>query len=151
MEDDEYLHRRDAEGAEFPQKELTDRIIGAAMEVHGILGPGLLESVYHKALQHELSLRRIEFQSHVALPVVYKSVALDAPLWLDLLVGTRVIIEVKSVDSIHEIHRAQLLTYLRLTGLQVGLIVNFNVQSLKQGLKRVVNSAVHSASSATLR
>ncbi|HMO47688.1 MAG TPA: GxxExxY protein [Rubrivivax sp.] len=145
------LHCRDAEDAEFPQRETTEAIIGAAIEVHRLLGPGLLESVYLRALQHELALRNLAVLAQVVVPVVYKGVALEADLRLDLLVAKVVIVEVKSVVAIEEVHRAQLLTYLRLTGLQAGLIINFNATTLRQGIRRVANSLRPSASSAPLR
>ena len=145
------LHRRDAENAEVPQREITEAIIGAAIEVHRVLGPGMLESIYQRALQHELGLRKLPVLAQVAVPVAYKEVALDADLRLDLLVAKAVIVEVKSVAAIEAVHRAQLLTYLRLTGLQAGLIINFNVATLSDGIARIVNSLRPSASSAPLR
>ena len=147
----EYLHRRDAENAEFPQRQLTDEIIGAAIEVHRVLGPGMLESIYQRALQHELALRMLPAMAQVAVPVAYKGVALDADSRLDLLVGKAVIVEVKAVSTIEDVHRAQLLTYLRLTGLQAGLLINFNVVVLRNGIRRVANSLRSSAPSAPLR
>ena len=145
------LHRRDAENAEVPQREITEAIIGAAIEVHRVLGPGMLESIYQRALQHELGLRKLPVLAQVAVPVAYKDVALDADLRLDLLVAKTVIVEVKSVAAIEAVHRAQLLTYLRLTGLQAGLIINFNVATLRDGIAWVANSLRPSASSAPLR
>ena len=145
------LHRRDAENAEFPQRETTEAIIGAAIEVHRVLGPGLLESVYQRALKHELALRQIAVETQVMVPVAYKGVALDADLRLDLLVARAVVVEVKTVTAIEEIHRAQLLTYLRLTGLHAGLIINFNVATLRAGIRRVANSLRPSAFSAPPR
>ena len=145
------LHRRGAEDAEFPQRELTEAIIGAAIEVHRVLGPGLLESAYQRALQHEFGLRKLPVLAQAAVPVAYKGVNLDSDLRLDLLVAKLVIVEVKAVAALEEIHRAQLLTYLRLTGLQAGLIINFNVPTLREGIRRVVNSLRVSASSAPPR
>ena len=145
------LHRRDAENAEFPQREVTEAIIGAGIEVHRVLGPGLLESVYQRALKHELALRQIAVETQVMVPVAYKGVALDADLRLDLLVARAVIVEVKSVTAIEEVHRAQLLTCLRLTGLHAGLIINFNVATLRAGIRRVANSLRPSAFSAPPR
>lgn len=146
----EISHRRGAEDAEFPQRETTDKVIASAIEVHRALGPGLLESVYRRALEHELALRGVEFRAQHAMAVVYKGVTLGDSLKLDLLVADRVVVEVKSVSELEEIHRAQLLTYLRLTGLEAGLLINFNVALLKQGIQRVVNSLRSSASSAPL-
>jgi GxxExxY protein len=145
------LHRRGAEDAEFPQRELTEKILGAAFEVHTLLGSGLLESVYQRALAHELALRGIAFVQQAQLPVLYKGIALEAPLRLDLLVEQQVIVEVKSVAQIDELHHAQLLTYLRLAGLEAGLLINFNVPSLRLGIRRVVNTLRTSAPSAPLR
>jgi GxxExxY protein len=145
------LHRRGAENAEFPQSEITDVVISSAIEVHRALGPGLLESVYQRALEHELALRGVRVLAQHLVPVVYKGVALGEALRLDLLVAERVVVEVKAVSQVDEIHRAQLLTYLRLTALEVGLLINFNVPLLKQGVLRVVNSLRSSATSAPLR
>jgi GxxExxY protein len=148
------VHRRgaeDAEDAEFPQRDLTDSIIGAAIEVHRVLGPGLLESVYERALTAELRSCSLSVLSQVLVPVMYKGESLDSDLRLDLLVQKSVIVEVKSVNALDELHRAQLLTYLRLTGLQAGLIINFNVPVLRKGIRRVANSLRPSAPSASLR
>ena len=145
------LHRRGTEDAEFPQRELTERILAAAFGVLTYLGAGLLESVYQRALAHELSLRRIVFGQQALLPVLYKGVSLEAPLRLDLLVEKQVIVEVKSVAQLDELHHAQLLTYLRLAGLSAGLLINFNVPSLRNGIRRVVNTLRTSAPSAPLR
>lgn len=117
---------------------LTNQIIGAAIEVHKVLGPGLLESAYEECLCHELDLRRIHYTRQQSLPVEYKGVKLDCGYRIDLLVEDSVILELKSVDSLQPIHDAQLLTYLRLTGLKVGLLINFNVPILKRGLRRLV-------------
>ena len=147
----EFIHRGVAEGAEFAEKDLTDAILAAAIEVHRLLGPGLLESVYQNALQHELRLRALAFAAQVLVPLSYKGQRLDGALRLDLIVADTVIVEIKSVSALEDVHRAQLLSYLRLLGLQTGLLINFNVPLLKQGIKRVVNSLRSSASSATLR
>ena len=116
----------------------TRDIIGAAIEVHRILGPGLLESAYSKCLQHELSARQLEFVAQRRVPLVYKGVSLDCDYRLDLLVEG-VVVEVKALDTLAPIHQAQLLTYLRLAGLPVGLVINFNVDQLVKGIKRVIN------------
>ncbi len=118
--------------------ELTDAIISAAIEVHRALGPGLLESVYQQCLCHELQLRNIPFEFQMRLPVHYKNVKLDCGYVVDVLVAGIVVVELKSVDKIHPIHEAQLLTYLRLGGWQVGLLINFNVSLLKDGIRRRV-------------
>ncbi|MCW5838826.1 MAG: GxxExxY protein [Anaerolineales bacterium] len=119
--------------------ELSKQIIGAAIEVHSALGPGLLESAYLASLCHELSLRGIAFAREVALPVKYKDVKLEAGYRMDLLVEGLVIVETKTVERIQAIHEAQLLTYLKLTDLWLGLLLNFNVLFLKHGIRRVVN------------
>jgi GxxExxY protein len=118
---------------------LSHEVIGAAIEVHRIIGPGLLESVYEGALCRELSLRNIAFERQVGLPVKYKGELLDCHVKLDLLVGGLIIVEVKAVEKVIGIHRAQLLTYLRLQDLWLGLLINFNVDALRYGVRRVLN------------
>lgn len=115
---------------------LTGEIIGAAIEVHRCFGPGLLESIYEKALSHELSLRGVPAIRQQAVPVRYKGNLLDE-LRLDLLVGGEVVIELKTVDALLPVHTAQILTYLKLTGLKRGLLINFKVERLVDGIKRV--------------
>ncbi|HJQ13947.1 MAG TPA: GxxExxY protein [Anaerolineales bacterium] len=117
----------------------TEAIIGAAIEVHRHLGPGLLESAYEECLCEELLLRMIPFKRQIVLPVTYKNKKLDIGYRIDLLVNDEVIVELKTVDSILPIHEAQTLTYMRLGGWQVGLILNFNVTILKNGIKRLVH------------
>jgi len=117
----------------------TESIIGAAIEVHRHLGPGLLESAYEECLCEELSLRKIPFKRQMALPVIYKNKKLDAGYRIDLLVNDEVVVELKTVETILPIHEAQTLTYMRLGGWQVGLILNFNVTVLKNGIKRLVH------------
>jgi GxxExxY protein len=121
--------------------ELTKRIIGAAIEVHRNLGPGLLESAYQECLCHELHLNGIGFQRQVSLPVNYKGLRLDCAYRLDLLVEDLVIVEIKAIDELDQIHSAQVLTYLKAAGKEVGLLMNFNVAVLKNGLKRLINDA----------
>jgi len=116
----------------------TESIIGAAIEVHRHLGPGLLESAYEECLCEELSIRKIPFKRQIALPVSYKSKKLDIGYRVDLLVKDEVVVELKTVESILPIHEAQTLTYMRLGDWQVGLILNFNVTVLKNGIKRLV-------------
>jgi GxxExxY protein len=135
------IHRRDAKDAEVTQRtinEISKEVIGAAIEVHRALGPGLLESAYTECLCRELSLRRISFLREVPLPVEYKGVRLECAYRLDLLVDDMVVVEVKSVEGILPIHEAQLLTYLKLGGWKLGLLINFNVPLLKQGIRRRV-------------
>ncbi len=118
--------------------EITHAIIGAAMEIHRNLGPGLLESAYEECLCHELTLRQIPFRRQVPLPLEYKGVRLEQGYRLDLLVAEIVVVEVKAVEIMHPVYEAQLLTYLRLGGFQVGLLINFNVPLLKDGIRRKV-------------
>ena len=145
------IQRRGAENAEVPQREVTEKIIGAAIEVHRLMGPGLLESVYQQSMQVELALRGIEFEAQKAIPLVYKGKVMATPLRLDLLVEQAVVVEIKAVRVLEPIFSAQLLTYLRLTGLTSGLLLNFNEITLKQGIQRVSNSLRPSAFSAPLR
>ena len=120
------------------QESLTSGIIGAAIEVHRELGPGLLESAYESCLCYELSRREIQFEKQVELPVQFKEVRLDCGYRMDLLVEKSVVLELKSVEEITDLHRAQLLTYMRLGQLQVGLLLNFNVPVMKDGIVRMV-------------
>ncbi len=115
---------------------LTREIIGAAIEVHRFFGPGLLESIYEKALAHELQLRQVAVACQQSVPVRYKGKLLE-DFRLDLLVGGEVIVELKTVDTLLPVHTAQLLTYLKLTALKRGLLINFNVARLVDGIKRV--------------
>jgi len=117
---------------------LTREIIGAAIEVHRHLGPGLLESAYRKCLMQELLLRGIPFKSELPLPLEYKGIRLESGYRLDLLVEDAVVVEVKSVETLCKIHEAQLITYLRLGVWTVGLLINFNVDILKNGIRRKV-------------
>jgi GxxExxY protein len=117
---------------------LTAQIIGAAMEVHTALGPGLLESTYEAALTHELGSRGIRCARQLELPVEYKGIRLDCGYRIDVLVEGEVILELKAVDKLLPIHEAQLLTYLKLSGKRCGLLLNFNVLRMKEGIKRMV-------------
>ncbi len=117
---------------------LTDSVIGLAIEVHRALGPGLLESAYQECLCYELKANGIAFERQVALPVVYKSVNLDCGYRMDLVVDDRLVVELKTVEKILPVHEAQLLTYLRLSGIRTGLLLNFNTSVLKDGIKRMV-------------
>jgi len=120
---------------------LTRQILGSAYDVHTALGPGLLESVYRTCMAKELRLRGLECRAEASVPINYKGEALDNGYRADLIVEDRVIVELKAMDKLLPIHHAQLLTYLRLTGLKVGLLINFNVSSLRDGIKRVVYKA----------
>jgi GxxExxY protein len=117
-------------------EELTNQIIGSAIEVHRHLGPGLLESAYEECLCRELSLRKIAFERQVPLPVVYKDVKLDCGYRLDVVVEKLIVVEIKAVDAILPVHEAQLLTYLKLSGMRVGLLINFHEAILKDGICR---------------
>jgi GxxExxY protein len=120
------------------QDPLTSGVIGAAIEVHRQLGPGLLEVLYHRALRCELALRSIPFRSEQPVSVIYKGNNIGDDLRLDLVVENQLIVELKSVDKVIPVHEAQLLTYLKLTNLRKGLLINFNVRLLKDGIKRFV-------------
>jgi GxxExxY protein len=129
----------DAESAEVEiVNQLTETVIGAAIDVHRALGPGLLESTYEMCLCHELTLREVPFERQRAIPVAYKGVKLDCGYRGDLLVDRILLVEVKSVEVLAPIHDAQLLTYLRLGGWKAALLINFNVRLLKQGIRRRV-------------
>ncbi len=120
------------------EEQLTDAIIGAAIELHRELGPGLLESAYEQCLCHELQLRNLAFLRQLELPVQYKGIKLDCGYRIDLLVNNSVVVEVKAVPRLLPVHEAQLITYLRLSCKRVGLLINFNVAVLKNGIIRRV-------------
>jgi GxxExxY protein len=135
------IHHGDTEarsGVGLLSEALTEGIIGAAIEVHRQLGPGLLESVYQECLCRELQLRDIPFKTQIELPIVYKGLARGGVYRIDLIVADEVVIELKSVEHILSVHQAQLLTYLKLTGKRVGLLINFNVPVLARGIIRRV-------------
>ncbi len=117
--------------------QVTEAIIGAAIEVHRTIGPGLLESAYEQCLCHELTLRKIPFERQKTVPVEYKQTRLDAGYRLDLLVDNQVVVEIKAVDALASIHEAQVISYLRLGGWPIGLLINFNVRVLTRGIKRI--------------
>jgi GxxExxY protein len=134
-----------AEGAEAtalfrPDNEITRLIIGASIEVHQHLGPGLLESTYEECLCYELSRTRLAFERQVQVPIRYKGLKLESKYKMDLIVEDRVVVEIKTVDALLPIHSAQLLTYLKASGKEVGLLINFNETVLKKGIKRLVNN-----------
>jgi GxxExxY protein len=120
----------------MPDNDLTHAIIGAAIEVHKLLGPGLLESAYEECLAREFSLRGIRFERQKGVPVVYKDVKLDCGYRMDFLVDGNVVVELKSIESLAPVHEAIVLTYLRLSGCRLGLLINFNVPMLKEGIRR---------------
>jgi GxxExxY protein len=120
-------------------EDITERIIGAAINVHTALGPGLLESTYQACLSHEFMTTGLHFESQVALPVVYRDIRLDIGYRLDFVVEDVVIVEIKAVEKILPVHLAQSLSYLKLKPCSVGLLINFNVVHLRSGIRRVVN------------
>lgn len=119
-------------------EELTEKIIGCAIEVHRVLGPGVLESAYEACLEYELKSLGLSVERQRPLPLVYKGLNLDVGFRIDTVVENRVVVEIKAVDSLQPIHEAQLMTYLRLSHIKVGLIINFNVRLLKDGIRRIV-------------
>jgi GxxExxY protein len=127
---------------------ITRRIVGAAIEVHKIIGPGLLESAYQTCLAFELRQLGLNVEEQVPLPVIYKDVKLECGYRMDLVVENAIVVEIKAVEALAPIHDAQLLSYLRLSGKRVGLLMNFHVRVLKDGLKRIVNEFPDSALSA---
>ena len=134
------VHHRGTEDTKILDgDELTGEIIGAAIEVHRSLGPGLLESVYEECLHYELKECRLEVERQLELPVSYKGRKLQTGFRIDLLVNELVIVELKSVNHLEKIHEAQLLTYLKMAGKRYGLLMNFNVPVLKQGIRRLLN------------
>jgi len=132
------VQNRAHNGEAYPEQDLTREIIGALREVHKNLGPGLLESAYQRCFCQELSLRGIPYECERPIPINYKGVELDCGYRLDVLVDGRVLVEIKAVEAIAPVHKAQLLTYLRLLGIKVGLLVNSNVPVLKEGIQRLV-------------
>ncbi len=120
------------------ERALTEKIIGAAMEVHSYWGPGLIESIYEKSLAHELALQGSEVRRQVRLDLKYKDLRLDDEFALDLIVEGKVIVELKVVKELAPIHEAQLITYMKLTDCRIGLLINFNVLKLKDGIRRLV-------------
>jgi len=123
---------------DFQFDELSNQVIGCAIEVHRHLGPGLLESTYEHCLVHELKLNQIDFNRQPSLPVHYKGIHLDCGYRVEVLVEDRLILELKSVETLNGIHQAQLLTYMKLSQITTGLLINFNVTQLKKGIKRFV-------------
>jgi len=122
------------------ENEITEGNIGAAIEVHRHLGPGLLETVYEECLSYELSQRGLKFQRQLAAPVLYKGIKLDCGYRIDLLVEDAVVVEIKSMEALLPVHCAQLLTYLKICQKRIGLLINFNVPVLTHGLKRIANN-----------
>ncbi len=143
------LYRRDAETQR--ENQLTEKIIGCAIEVNKALGPGLLESAYEECLCYELTQNGLSFNRQVSLPVVYKGIKLDCGYRIDVLVHDLIIVELKTVEKLMPVHDAQLLTYLKLYKRPLGLLMNFNVPVLKDGIKRLVNQFQELSASPRLR
>lgn len=137
------VSRRDAETQERekikPENEISAIILDSCIRVHRVLGPGLLESVYEEALAHELRKRGRTVERQVEIPIIYDSVTMNIGFRADMIVDKLVIIELKSIDSVQPVHKKQLLTYLKLTNLKLGLLINFNVNLMKDGIIRIVN------------
>jgi len=137
----DYINFLTTENTEHTEKEesssLTGKIIGAAIEIHRALGPGLLESAYEACLIYELRLRKLKVEPQKSMPVFYKDVMLDCGYRVDIVVEEQVIVEIKSVTSLASIHEAQLLSYLKLSNCKIGLLINFNVKVLKEGIRRM--------------
>jgi GxxExxY protein len=123
---------------QFPLKDLTEKIIGAAIEVHRALGPGLLESAYESCLEYELKKLGLRVETQKPLPIVYKEITIEQGYRIDILVEGQVVVELKTVDQFSRVHEAQILTYLKLSNCKVGLLINFNVWMLKNGIRRFV-------------
>jgi GxxExxY protein len=132
-------HRGKTEGGKVDLNEITGQVVDAAIKVHSALGPGLLESTYEACLMYELNKRGLSARNQVPLPVRYEEVLIEVGYRIDLLVGESVIVELKSVDVVVPIHKAQLLSYLKLSGKKIGLLINFNVELLKHGITRMAN------------
>jgi len=124
------------------ENEISEKIIGCALEVHKTLGPGLLESAYKECLFYKLTKSGLNVNKEKPIPVVYEEVKLDCGYRIDLLVENKVVVEIKSLDALHDIHTAQVLTYLKLGNYKLGLLINFNVVLLKQGIKRIINGNI---------
>jgi GxxExxY protein len=119
-------------------EDISEKIIRSAIEVHKNLGPGLLESAYEECLCHELNMKNLMFERQKPIPIEYKGIKLDCGYRIDIIVENKIILEIKAVEKILPVHEAQLMTYLKLTHMRVGLIINFNVKYLKEGLKRII-------------
>ena len=125
---------------DYKYSELTSKVIGCAIEVHKVLGPGLLESAYEECLAYELQKAGLNIERQKALPVVYKDIKLDCGYRIDILVENAVVLELKSIDAVSPVHEAQILTYLKFSEKEIGLLINFNVTLLKNGLKKYIMS-----------
>jgi GxxExxY protein len=135
------VSRRDAKAQRrMIENEISGAVVDAAYKVHTTLGPGLLESVYETVMDFELRKRKLQVRRQVIIPVVYEGIVLDEGFRADLIVENKIIVELKSVEAVHPVHKKQLLTYLRLADKRVGLLINFNVSLIKDGISRVVNN-----------
>ena len=132
------------------ENELATRVIGSAIEIHRALGPGLLESAYHECLFYKLVNSRLRAEKQKPMPLVFEQVHLECGYRLDILVEDKLVLEVKSVEAIHPLHLAQTLTYLRLGNYRLGLLINFNVEVLRNGIKRVINGDLYSSPEPTV-
>ena len=133
------MHHKGTKDTKAESNRLSHQILGAALEVHQTIGPGLLESAYEECLAYELSQRRLAFKRQLGLPLRYKAVSLNCGYRLDFLVEGLVVVELKAVDQLLPIHEAQVLTYLRMSSLWLGLLLNFNVRMFRGGIQRLVN------------
>ncbi len=122
------------------ENEITDKILECSFKIHTLLGPGLLESAYEACLFYELHKHGLKVEKQKVLPLIYEEVKLEAGYRIDLLVEDKVIVELKAVEALTDVHMAQILTYLKLSGCKIGLLLNFNVKSLKSGIRRVINT-----------
>lgn len=127
----------------YAENELSKIVFDAALKVHRVLGPGLLESAYKECLFHELCKTNLLVQKEKPLPLIYETIKLDCGYRLDIVVENKLIVEIKSVDALHDIHLAQVLTYLKLSDCKLGLLINFNVLLIKDGIKRVINGKIY--------
>jgi len=130
--------------------DLSGRIIGCAIEIHRRLGPGLLENVYHRCMEYELTKAGIPFETEKTLPVRYDTLTIEAGYRADLIIAHQIIVEIKSVEVVSDIHRAQLLTYLKMSSMELGLLLNFKEPVLKNGITRMINSRTHHAEDAEI-
>lgn len=137
-----HKEHEDHKGEEMNENALSNQIIGHAIKVHSTLGPGLLESVYEKALAFELNRNGYQVETQIGIPVKYENLVIDEGFRADIVVNKLIILELKSVKKIEDIHMKQLLTYIKLSGLKLGLLINFNETLLKNGIKRIINGKI---------
>jgi len=135
-------HKESQRATEMNINDITEKTIGCAIEVHRQLGPGLLESTYEACLLYELKKTGLEVKTQIGLPLIYEEIKLEVGYRMDFLVENRVIVEIKSVEALNDVHTAQVLTYLKLSNSKIGLLINFNVLRLKDGIKRLIAKEV---------